>query len=213
MRNIDEALATLERSFGPPRKLVSKVDLDIEYRTEDLAGLVVFIANHMLGIKRPKIRLGLVKRGGPKRAPAWIEIPEPCPIYGTANFNSLTLTVCFRKHFVLDAPLATLVSSIAHEMAHVVLNSTSHMRRKDEKFVDLTAMHFGFAEMFSQGKVYSNATDGELANLLTLGDMYGMSSDTKSLLGELALDNQILGYLSMAEVRYACTALGTARSK
>jgi hypothetical protein len=48
-------------------------------------------------------------------------------------------------------PFPTLVSAIAHEMAHVVLESTYHPLRENEKVVDLTAMLFGYSELYVKG--------------------------------------------------------------
>jgi hypothetical protein len=71
------------------------------HRKQDYEGMVRLIKSTM----NVEVRLivGWVKSGAAKgfeEAPAWIEIPENMPYYGTAAFKKVTLRMFLRKSFL-----------------------------------------------------------------------------------------------------------------
>ncbi len=94
------------------------------------------------------LRLGHVKSGGPRGAPAWVEMPSPMPAVGTMEFRKLRLTIYIREQFLNSASAEMLTAVIAHEISHILLDSGAHKLRREEEAVDLTAMIFGFGEAY-----------------------------------------------------------------
>jgi hypothetical protein len=74
----------------------------------------------------------------------WIELPEPMPVFGTAEFNETKVIVNARRDILETRPFAWVVAGFAHELSHVVLFSIGHRLQHDEKAVDLTAMILGY---------------------------------------------------------------------
>jgi hypothetical protein len=103
--------------------------------------------------KRMNVDVGLTIHwtSGPPPIPgatAWISLPEKMPRYGTAAFKELKLDIFILKSFAETAPYDQFVIVVAHELSHVVLESTAHPLRKEEKAVDLTAMILGFSYLY-----------------------------------------------------------------
>jgi hypothetical protein len=117
--------------------------------------------------------------GGPDRAPAWIERPDPFPRNGTPEFKRAIVTVFLRKSFLLKYKFEHVVMAIAHELSHIVLFRISHPLEEVEVAVDLTAMLLGYSEFYFNGL--------ELLRTESLGS---------------------LGYLTGNEIRYAAGVLG-----
>jgi hypothetical protein len=161
------------------RAPVETTELQKLFAAEDFAGLVGAI-KRSFGLEL-KMELGRVKSGGCPTAPAWIKLPEFMPLYGTEAFRRTTVRVFIREEFMRWMPFPTLVSAIAHEMAHVVLESRWDPLRENEKVVDLTAMLFGFSELYFQGATYQ------------------------------AGRGNTVGYLSLQEVRYAASLMAKLR--
>src|SRR5205085_1445737 len=91
-----------------------------------------------------KLRIGWVKTGGPRDAPAWVKLPSNMPLYGSKAFREMTLTMFLRKEFLQHSAYDEVAIGIAHELSHIILDSISHPLRREEKAVDLTAMLLGF---------------------------------------------------------------------
>jgi hypothetical protein len=103
-----------------------------------------------------KLMVAWVNSGGPKgseQAPAWVQMPERMPFYGTPEFKKLTLKVFVRKSFLEHNSYAHATIAIAHELSHVVLDSIRHPLRKEEKAVDLTAMLLGFSYLYRRAAI------------------------------------------------------------
>ncbi len=101
-----------------------------------------------------RIRLGLVNNGGPN-APAWVQCPDPMPLYGSSEFCKIEVPLYLRKSFLREVEFEQVVCAIAHELAHVVLHSLRHPLRTEEEAVDLTAMLLGFRDFYMTGCVQS----------------------------------------------------------
>ena len=153
-----------------------------------------------------RLRIGYVKSGGDANSPAWVELPQPMPPYGTESFRRATVTMFIRNEFIKQLPFETVVSAIAHEMSHIVLEATGHPLRKNEKVVDLTAMILGFSEIYVKGiahertfEVYDDAIQGE--NFVISN---GSSRSTRTV-------KYKLGYLTVEEVLEASRLIARAR--
>jgi hypothetical protein len=102
-----------------------------------------------------------------KHAAAWVELPEEMPLYGSKEFNEMTIKMFFRRSFLRQAyDEAAFV--IAHEFSHVVLESIRHPLRKCEKAVDLTAMLLGFGRVY-QSACYKETREGNRIKFRSMG--------------------------------------------
>jgi len=118
------------------------------YNEQNYAGMVKFVRESMsLDIK---IRLGLSNIAGPNGAPAWVEMPNPMPPFGTAELSKRP-----PQFHMESVPRSKQVRAsclrIAHELSHIVLNGISHPLREHETAVDLTAMLLGYRDIYVLG--------------------------------------------------------------
>ena len=107
---------------------------------------------------------------------ARILLPQTMPLLGSKGFNSLKIDVEIResakKHFY------SFISSIAHELSHLVMYGTKHELCKSEIATDLCMLVFGFQNFVIKGK--------RMAVWTLLGNK-----------------NVTLGYLSTEQLQYA----------
>jgi hypothetical protein len=121
------------------------------HKARDYEGMVRLIRQSMN--MQVRLTVGWVNSGGHKtkdgrEAPAWIELPQRMPPYGTAAFHDLKLRMYLRKSFLAQSTFDEATVAIAHELSHVVLESIGHPLREEEKAVDLTAMLLGFRLLY-----------------------------------------------------------------
>ncbi|MES2931291.1 MAG: hypothetical protein V4682_01160 [Patescibacteria group bacterium] len=150
-----------------------------------------------------RLRVGYVNSGGPEGAPAWISCPVPMPLYGTREFRSSLVTVYIRKDYLEQASFAMLVSTMAHEMCHAVLNGMRHVLRLQEEVVDLTAMILGYREFYltSIEKVTVETMPPGLQAFMQRLNMASFSSF------EVEYEERSFGYLTARELRYAASLM------
>jgi hypothetical protein len=111
------------------------------YDRKDYPAMLGWIKNSM----NLNLRVGLRIVDRPETSPPmWIELPEPMPAIGTAEFNETRVIVNARRDILENRPFAFVVAGFAHELSHVVLFSIGHRLQNDEKAVDLTAMILGY---------------------------------------------------------------------
>ena len=145
---IESYIDRLRTTFGSIKSPIEEEKLRSLYDTYDYVGMVGYIKNILhLDIR---LRLGLVNKGGPD-APAWIETPMGMLMFTPAFRQSFIVTMYVRKSFLKDSTFEQLVCAIAHELCHVVLNTTGHPLRQQEEAVDLTAMLLGFRDFYVTG--------------------------------------------------------------
>lgn len=177
---IENYVLRLKSTFGQIKVPVDEDELQLLFDKKDIPGMVRLIRSSM-GVSHP-IRVGLVNKGGPANAPAWLATDT---MVSTRNFffglikstkeTKKEFSLFIRKSFISSNSFEFVVCAIAHEMAHVVLNLNDHPLRTKEEAVDLTAMLFGYRDFFLTGckKVtWSAATVGsgyELKKTHTLG--------------------------------------------
>jgi hypothetical protein len=147
-REISSWIHDLARHW-PVRPPIGTGKLKSLFHREDFAGMIGAVKSSF-GLDMPMV-LGRVHSGGSPTAPAWIQVPTPMPLYGTEAFRRTTFRVFVRTEFMRWMPFSILVPVMAHEMAHVVLSSTYNPLRDNEKAVDLTAMLFGYADLYVEG--------------------------------------------------------------
>jgi hypothetical protein len=137
-----------------------------------------------------RLIVGWVNSGGPKgfeTAPAWIEMPAHMPFYGTSAFKDITIKLFIRRSFLWENSFDRIAIAIAHELAHVVLNSIHHPLRAEEKAVDLAAMLLGFSQLYLTG--------------------------SHKIEGTYATKHKMLGYLTRSELRAASRILVPPRAR
>ena len=182
---IESYVTKLRASFGPVRTPIDEDALRAAFDARDYEQMVSCISLALCLDMR--LFLALVNKGGPD-APAWIEIPEKLPLFGTLAFRQTIVTVYLRKAFLAESLFEEVVVAIAHEFSHVVLNATMHPLRFEEEAVDLTAMLLGFRDFYVTGCRTNRVMPPSPADLIT---------------GNRSVDIRINGYLSFEEVGYA----------
>jgi hypothetical protein len=125
---------------------ISGWELKSLHEAQDYEGMVRLVRKTMN--VQVKLKVGWVNSGGSESAVAWIRLPHDMPHYGTKEFNEITITMFLRKSLLKEHTADQVSITIAHELAHVVLESTEHPLRGCEKAVELTAMLLGFSRLF-----------------------------------------------------------------
>ena len=152
-REIIEWTAQLVQSLGLPRAAINETGLRKMHAERDYTGMVRAIRTHLkLDVR---MRIGFVKSGGPEEVPAWIEIPNEMPMYGTRAFRELMLTLYIRRSVLDETPPGAMICIISHELSHIVLDAIKHPLRRQEEVVDLTAMLLGYREVFVRDAMYA----------------------------------------------------------
>ena len=169
-------------SRTPP---VSVRELKTLHRAKDYEGMVRFIRKTMnLEIN---LTVGWVNSGGPKNAPAWVELPidiSNVPFHGTRSFKETRFKLFFRKSFLDQSSYDQVAVVVAHELSHIVLASIRHPLWEQEKAVDLTSMLLGFRLLYNSA-CYKEWRSGSTVTYRTLGYL------TRE---EVWLANRILAY-------------------
>src|SRR5450759_2923148 len=145
---VESYIDSLRTSLGPVRQPIAEERLRSLHDRKDYAGLVGHVKSSLsLDVR---IRLGLVKKGGPD-APAWVVKPTDMPLFGTTSFQQLIITMYLRKSFLETGCFEEVVCATAHELCHIVLDAIRHPLRQQEEAVDLTAMLLGFRDFYVTG--------------------------------------------------------------
>lgn len=119
------------------------------------------------------------------KSAARIIMPQPIPLIGTEKFNSLRIDVEIRES--IKKQFYSFVSSIAHELSHLVMYGTKHELHKSEIATDLCMLVFGFSNFVVKGKN------------MTTWTIYGDQSIT-------------LGYLSAEQLQHAISYVNQLQS-
>jgi hypothetical protein len=136
------------------------------HKARDYTGMVRLVRRAMN--VEIKLRVGLVNSG----TAAWIKMPPQMPFFGSEGFRELMITIYFRRSFLEESTYGQVAIAIAHELAHVVLESIRHPLCKCEKAVDLTAMILGFSHLYE-----SHArTERRRGNEIKLSDLGYLSA-------------------------------------
>ena len=161
--NIREYLDELTRSLALTPPIHPRV-LKTLYDRKDYPAMLGWIKNSM----SLKLRVGLRIVDRPETSPPmWIEMPDPIPAFGTAEFNETKVIVNARRDILETKPFPAVVAGFAHELSHVVLFSIGHRLQDDEKAVDLTAMILGYQYDICDAEF--TETNGELSEKWRLG--------------------------------------------
>ncbi len=112
---------------------------------------------------------------------AQISIPSDLPMYGTSGLNNFPISVRVSENCT-DNPEA-FITTMAHELSHILLYSLWHKEKDNEIYTDITAMMLGFSNIIKNGRKVnktSSSTD------------YGLFSNTTTTTTETTT----YGYLS-----------------
>ena len=141
---IDSSITSLVNTFGvrPP---VAEEPLRKLFEAKDYVGLVRVIKTDVC--RDARIRLGLVNSGGGEKTAARVVMPNPMPMYGSREFKQTLVTMYIKKAFLNACTFEGAAATIAHECAHIVLNSIGHALRTSEEAVDMTAMVLGYRRL------------------------------------------------------------------
>ena len=193
---IDETVTSLINTFGvrPP---VAEAPLQRLFETKDYIGMVRLIKSDIC--KDARIRLGLINSGGNEKTPARVSMPDPMPMYGTREFKQALITMYIRKSFLRECTYTGAAAAIAHECAHIVLDSIGHSLKRSEEAVDITAMILGYRRLHIASVEQIIKTRTQLPKLTEdpVGYIVGLLSR------ETHVTVHTLGYLSKAESEYA----------
>ena len=149
---IDNHTAALLTSFQRPRADVAEESLKQAFEERRYADMLEEIKQTMqVGCR---VRLA-VHSGRPNGDLTWIKRPTPFPRCGTTTFRNLCMPIFVHEQDLRIVPFAAFASAVAHEFAHIVLESTRHPLLDSEEAVDITAMILGFRSLGIRGNVYS----------------------------------------------------------
>jgi hypothetical protein len=137
-------------------------DLKSLHKTQDPKGIVRLIKRAM-NIEDVTFQVfwvppGAANKGEHKDSPAWIELPLDMPHYGTQAFKELTIKMFFRKEFFEQA-YDEAAAAVAHELSHIVLESTRHPLRSCEKVVASRSPRFRWLGPPGSSKDGPNSTN------------------------------------------------------
>lgn len=146
-------IKVLGASFGPPHTPVAEECIAIHYNAENWKGIYDIVLRQFgLEVQIPLVFM-----------PTLPNDPRPACLVWKKDFDtalrrrsrSRLIALGINPYFLNRASYHAIISMFAHECAHIVLELEKHPLRKCEKFVDLTAMYFGFCEHFLFGQRYT----------------------------------------------------------
>lgn len=184
-------------SFGKPKRDIDERPLRAFYEQANYGAMLTHIRDSMqLDVR---LRIGYVESGGRKDSIAWVILPSPMPPFGSKELKETRITVYVRKSTIRDSPFEILVSVLAHEMSHILLDSVGHRLRRQEEAVDLTAMLFGYSRFFLVERMLYREVPRE--NLLAKA--YKWISGKELTTEELSFSIHTSGYMSADEITFA----------
>jgi len=142
---ISEFVGILRSSFAT-REPIDRRALRKAFAAGDYTGMVRQCRRHV-GLDLP-IRLGYVNAGRGD-VPAFVSMPKPMPPRDSFAFRHAPITLYLRKSFLDSASAEIVAAAIGHELSHVILEADSHQLKAHEEAVDLTAMLFGFRDIYA----------------------------------------------------------------
>lgn len=190
---IAHTVAHLKRTLRVTRPSVDDEILGAHFQRGEYVAMFRAV-QRSLHLRDMQIPLRLVHRGGPK-APAWVTLQEPFPRFGSLEYKSVRVPVYVREEFLAQASFESIVVVFAHELSHIVLESTGNELRRSEEAVDITAMMLGYRDFYITAQRSKARAD---------------LSRARSPLEAFALDQMNeqrwnVGYLNEDEVRYAAS--------
>lgn len=199
---IDNYMEQIVSSFGGISPPVAPNNLRGLYETKDFTAMMGRIRDSMR-LKGLPLRIGYVKKGGHKQIVGWLT--DSVPLYGTSAFRKNQVTIYLRAFFLSGAPFESVVVCMAHELAHIVLDSLRHPLKDTEEAVDLAAMILGYRNFFRRGSSYSKTatscdTSFPKKIILYLKWFFGFIVTGEST-------THVLGYLTPEEVAYAADSM------
>ncbi len=162
---IEEYIDLFRKSLGKPHEPASAEALRKYFAERAYAKLAGLIRSELKISAR--VRLGLVKSGGPATTNFWARIPYPVPPYGTEAFTRSVITLFLRKSFLESLPFELLVIGIAKPLTGFLLKSIGSRVADDEAAVDVAAMFLGYSDFYLKAWTH-NSVDLLAHNLLML---------------------------------------------
>jgi len=109
---------------------------------------------------------------------AQVIIPSYLPLYGSSSIKNFPIDIKVSENCLVNPK--TLIAVLAHELAHIVLNSVRHNQKENEFYTDLTAMVLGFLNIHKDGrKNYKTSYENDFFTTTTINNVttYGYLSD------------------------------------
>ncbi len=205
---IEEYVKKLSVSLGGVRPPVPEETLRDLHEAHDILGMVDYVRGTLNLPVRINIEvlndsdMDLQDKSFGRRGVARIAFPEAMPPYGTGAFRKVKCEMWIRKSLAYQAPLPSLVKTIAHELSHIVLYAVQHELRDEEEAVDVTAMVLGYRNICKAGCVY-NETVFEERKPSFLRRALDRFFCRTTVIREEILVTHSNGYLTVEEVYYA----------
>lgn len=86
-----------------------------------------------------------------------VELPERMPLFGTREFCRMEFKIRIRRSYCYG-PFKAFLCAIAHELAHIVINSISHPLRNSDVATDLFMMIAGFSDVMKEGRMINETS-------------------------------------------------------
>lgn len=99
---------------------------------------------------RTKTKVAIPKQS--EDSPAFIQIPQPLPMYGSKAFENITIPMYLRTQVINENNFESFCLVVTHELSHIVLHSLRHTLRYSEVATDITGMILGFIEVIKIGR-------------------------------------------------------------
>ena len=196
---IEEYIGQLSVALGGVRPLIAPEKLREMHKKKNFVSMVHYIRTTLKLDLR--IRVNFVNSDGPTQVPACINMPATMPPYGTSAFRKTTITIYIQKTFLKQRPFETIVSAIAHELSHVVIEAIGHKLENQEEAVDLTAMVLGYRNFFRIGCHYEEDIESVQKRRHLCKTIYALPN---LIFGKKMITRtHTFGYLTIDEINFA----------
>lgn len=203
-------LTSLRSSIGATHPAVDEALLHQLHGRKEYTEMFGVITQQM-GLTN-RIFVGYVRNNaGPKKAPAWTLLRTPVPLFGTQEFRDYSVTTYIRNQFLKDAPFETVVYTIVHELAHILLASLQSPLWGVEEAVDLAVLLLGYGKFYAAGKEYTTAAQDKKRAPDAGSPFADLKKPFEDLLEKFGVTQKsgvpnttyTIGYLTADEISYA----------
>lgn len=127
---------------------------------------------------------------------AQISIPAFVPLFGSPNLRNVNANVIVGEE-CSECP-KTFIFIMAHEVAHILLESLRHPEKHNEFYTDLVALILGFSEIAADGRKTVKETETFYNTITTTTTTYGYLNDEQFKFAQKQINNILESYRAKA---------------